>query len=84
MIFTKTEDGEEYAVVMGDDSSSDIFLVIKDKLKLKLTDDEAYAISVYLGRASVESSCRMKGLTPSKLYHEQESQPNSSDSTKQE
>lgn len=75
MIFTNTEDGTEYAVVMGDNSSPDIFLVLKDKLRIKLTKDEAYALSVYLGCASIEFSLRSKGLPPRKLYHEQESQP---------
>lgn len=70
MIFTNTEDGEEYAVAMGDDSSSDIFLVIKDKLKVKLTKDEAYELSHYLNCATIESSLRSKGLPPRKLYHE--------------
>lgn len=80
MIFTNTEDGEEYAVAMGDDSSSEIFLTFFNqqdkKLKMiKLTKDEAYALSVYIGFASIESSLRSKGLPPRKLYHEQESQP---------
>lgn len=75
MIFTNTEDGTEYAVVMGDSSSPDIFLVLKDKLRIKLTKDEAYALSVYLGCASIESSLRSKEHPPRKLYHEQESQP---------
>jgi len=75
MIFTNTEDGTEYAVVMGDNSSPDIFLVLKDKLSIKLTKDEAKALSVYLGCASIESSLRSKGHPPRKLYHEQESQP---------
>lgn len=78
MIFTKTEHGTEYAVVMGDNPSHNIFLVIKGNLGTtlaKLTKDEAYALSVYLGCASIESSLRSKGHPPRKLYHEQESQP---------
>lgn len=84
MIFTKIKDGQEYAIVMGDDQSTDIFLIIKDKLNIKLTQHDARALSVYLGCASINSSLREDGHKTTKLYHEQESQPNQSDSAKQE
>lgn len=74
MIFTKLEDGNEYAVVLGDDPK-DIIVRFKDRADIKLTGFEAHALAVYLGCASDQSHLSSKGITI-QLYHEQGSHPN--------